>query len=471
MKRTEYLAIGIILMLAILSIGFGARSAWAQTAPGTAVPAQTYPRTITVGGQGQAEAKPDQALVQLGVENNAKTAAAALSANSTQMQGLLNALQAAGVAPADIQTQQVSLSPQYSTPGQGGGTPELSGYTATNVVQVRVRDLNKLGQMLDSAVRAGGNRVQGIQFVVSDMTQVEAQAREAAWNDAEAKAQQLAGLAGTGLGDVVTITESSVTPPRPFASADVAPQAAGVPVQPGTETVQATVQVVWALGGPAVPGRAGATPGVLSTSQSSSPTPASTPSPSAVASTSTAAPTAGTTATPMAAAPAASARQGNTPAPAGSGTPAQAGIVDPFNYCAIVGTIDAPDGRYTGPKLPSAIVDGLQAALNLPGTPAPPTAQNSFWRCMDGQVYACTVGANLPCLDKANSSRQPSPEMQQFCAAQPDAGVIPAAVTGHNTVYAWRCSGTTPQIIRQVAQVDAQGYIANIWYRIPPGYQ
>ena len=75
------------------------------------------------------------------------------------------------------------------------------------------------------------------------------------------------------------------------------------------------------------------------------------------------------------------------------------------------------------------------------------------------------------CQDKANTSKQPTAAMQQFCAAQPDADVIPAAVTGHNTVYAWRCAKDIPIIIQQVAQVDTQGYLANIWYEIPSTFQ
>jgi uncharacterized protein len=249
-KRSKYYVIGVVLILALLPITFGSHAVSAQSVPATPSPGGPFSRTITVSGQGQADVQPDQALVQLGVQNDADTANAALTANSTQMRGLLSAVQQAGVDPADVQTQQVTLSPRYSTPGEAGGTPQLVGYTASNVVQVRVRDLSKLGQLLDSAVRAGSNRLQGIQFVVSNPAKVEAQARQAAWNNALAKAQQLAGLAGTGLGDVLTIDDSSGPSPRPFMAASVAgPPGAPVPVQPGTQTVESTLQVTWALGG------------------------------------------------------------------------------------------------------------------------------------------------------------------------------------------------------------------------------
>ena len=150
--------------------------------------------------------------------------------------------------------------------------------------------------------------------------------------------------------------------------------------------------------------------------------------------------------------------------PAEGATPTT--FTDPFAYCAAVGTLDAPDARYAGPKMPAAIVNGLQKALNLTGTPAPPITQNSFWRCMEGKVYACTVGANLPCLDKANLSKTPSPGMLEYCRANPTADFIPAYVTGHNAVYEWQCKAGVPEAGKQVAQVDAQGFIAGIWYQI-----
>jgi hypothetical protein len=95
-------------------------------------------------------------------------------------------------------------------------------------------------------------------------------------------------------------------------------------------------------------------------------------------------------------------------------------------------------------------------------------ANGSFWRCMDGEVYACFVGANLPCDSKANTDRTPTQAEQDFCQQQPNADTIPAYVTGHETVYEWRCTDGTPDIVKQVFQVDAQGFIADIWYQVKP---
>jgi hypothetical protein len=149
-------------------------------------------------------------------------------------------------------------------------------------------------------------------------------------------------------------------------------------------------------------------------------------------------------------------------------TGAEATFTDPFESCAAVGTIDAPDERYTGPEIPDSVAQGLQSALGGTGTPPPPIAQNSFWRCMDGRVYACTVGANLPCQEKADTSETPSEAMVEFCQGDPDSEFIPAAVTGRATVYSWRCTEGEPEIIEQVFQVDPQGFLADFWYELEP---
>jgi hypothetical protein len=118
---------------------------------------------------------------------------------------------------------------------------------------------------------------------------------------------------------------------------------------------------------------------------------------------------------------------------------------DPFAYCEAVGTIDAPDARYSGPALPEPIARGLKAALAQPADgPVEPLLRNSIWRCMDGKVYACTVGANLPCAEKADQQRAPAPALTDFCRQNPGAEVIPMAVTGRAPVFAWRCTGGAP---------------------------
>jgi hypothetical protein len=87
---------------------------------------------------------------------------------------------------------------------------------------------------------------------------------------------------------------------------------------------------------------------------------------------------------------------------------------------------------------------------------------------MDGEVYACTFGANLPCAAKADTRTEPSAAVSEFCRQNPGAEVIPMAVTGRATVFEWRCADGRPTIVRQFAQPDAAGYLADIWYQIEP---
>ena len=156
----------------------------------------------------------------------------------------------------------------------------------------------------------------------------------------------------------------------------------------------------------------------------------------------------------------------NTAAP--TTVPTAATYTDPFAYCAAVGTIDTPDAAYTGPKMPDVLAEGLKKASGAAAdAPLDLFTTNSFWRCMGGQVYGCFVGANLPCTSKANTDKTPTAAEQDFCTANPSSDVIPAVVTGHDTVYDWRCNNGVPEAGNQVLQVDGQGYIANFWYLIP----
>jgi len=141
---------------------------------------------------------------------------------------------------------------------------------------------------------------------------------------------------------------------------------------------------------------------------------------------------------------------------------------DPFAYCAAVGTIDAPDGRYSGDAMPAA---ALQAMIRqgVVSADAPVEFQrNAVWRCMDGQVWACHFGANLPCQEKADTSQVPAAAMEEFCQNNRNAEVIPAAVTGRATVYEWKCSDGKPAVVRQVLTPDAQGYLADFWFQLSP---
>ena len=94
---------------------------------------------------------------------------------------------------------------------------------------------------------------------------------------------------------------------------------------------------------------------------------------------------------------------------------------DPFAYCTATGTIDTPDARYAGPKVPDKVAKALQKATGAAPDAPLNIFQNSYWRCMNGKVYGCFVGANLPCTAKADLSRTPTTEETDFCKANPNA--------------------------------------------------
>ncbi len=207
-------------------------------------------RTIKMDGRGTITTEPDEVVLRLGVEVTAETARAALAQNSRQMEAVMEAVGEDGIPDEQLQTQTVDLSPQYEEdPSREADRPrqrELVGYRARNVVEIRSKDLGAVGELLDLSVDAGANRVEGIHFEVSNATELLSQARAAAWEDAEQKAQELAALAEAELGDVRSIRESTRAP-RPVELEAAAEREAAVPIEPGTEDIRVDLEVTWAL--------------------------------------------------------------------------------------------------------------------------------------------------------------------------------------------------------------------------------
>lgn len=204
--------------------------------------------TINVQGEGRASVAPDLATVSLGVTTQAPTAAQAMSDNATRQAAVIDALKAQGVAPADLQTQGLSLSPMqdFSREGQ---PPVITGYQAQNIVTARVRDLDRLGPLLDAMVAAGATDVQGISFSREDSAGTEDRARTAAVAEARRRAEVIARAAGMALGPLVSLTDTSFSGgPRPMAMmARAADAAESTPVEQGELTLTAQVTGVWSL--------------------------------------------------------------------------------------------------------------------------------------------------------------------------------------------------------------------------------
>ncbi len=146
---------------------------------------------------------------------------------------------------------------------------------------------------------------------------------------------------------------------------------------------------------------------------------------------------------------------------------AAASFADPFAYCSAVGAVDTLDARYTGPKTPDAVVRGLMKAMKVgTGTPTAEFTRLTKWRCMGSKVYACSVGANIPCDEKADTNRTPTAAMNDFCKTNPASTAIPAVVTGRGTVYEWKCVSGKPAIAKELTKPDARGFLAMFWYEI-----
>ena len=171
--------------------------------PTTTTIQQETQRTLSVTGTGTANLTPDIAYVYVGVHTEKLTAAEAVAENNAQTEKVIQALTDFGIDPKDIRTINFSIYPMDKyDPATGQPTGEKT-YAVDNTVYVTVRDLDTLGDLLDTVVQAGANTVSSVQFDVADKDKALAPARDAAVKDANAKAQELAASAGVQLGELI----------------------------------------------------------------------------------------------------------------------------------------------------------------------------------------------------------------------------------------------------------------------------
>ena len=210
----------------------------ASSASGTTTTTQ---RIVTTSGHGTVTAVPDQAVVSAGVSTRAATAQAALAQNADQMQRVIAALKNAG--GTDVQTQEVSLYPQTND------QDTVTGYSAQNSVSAKAA-VAKAGALVDAAVAAGANTIDGPSLAVSDQDALYRDALERAVADARAKAEALAHAGGFTVGPVFTVAENAAGP-QPLWNAAAVPSAAKdatTPVEPGTQDLTADVTVSFEIG-------------------------------------------------------------------------------------------------------------------------------------------------------------------------------------------------------------------------------
>jgi uncharacterized protein YggE len=206
------------------------------------------PPGITVTGEGSVFGTPDIAVVTLGAEANAATVSDARSQAGQSMDAMLKALKDGGVADKDVQTTRFSVQPQYDFTKQ---QQTIIGFIVSNIATIKIRDINKTGELIDAAVGAGGNsaRVENLQFTIDDPSALEDQAREKAMAQAKSRAGTLAKAGGLVLGKPRSITEGGGVAPVPFnqSAFQDAAAASGTPIQVGQLEVNVQVSVVYGL--------------------------------------------------------------------------------------------------------------------------------------------------------------------------------------------------------------------------------
>lgn len=215
---------------------------------------QPYARTITVSGDGKISAKPDIANVSLSVVSKGLTVKQVTTDNNTKMNAVIAAVKGLSVEDKDITTSAYNLYPEYDySTLDKGGLNKIIGYNLTQEVTVKVRDLNKVDDVLDSATKSGANQVGALSFDIDDTGPIKQQARQKAFDAAKKKAQEMAGEAGVGLGRVVTFSEAAAPVQYPMYNFAMEAKSAGATpapapdIQPGQKELTMSVSVTYEI--------------------------------------------------------------------------------------------------------------------------------------------------------------------------------------------------------------------------------
>lgn len=213
-----------------------------DTTAGPAAGAHDGARQVTVVGSGQVQGVPDTLTADVAMEFTAPDVSGALNQSSQRQQAVIDALVGSGIDRKDISTTQVSVQPQFTD-------NTISGYRSSNAVKVKIRDTAKASQTLALIASTGGDatRINSVDYSITDDSGLVRDARARAFDDAKNRAEQYAGLSGLHLGKVISISEQpgGSTPPPPTPMPRAAMQA--VPLEPGQQTVDFSVTVIWEL--------------------------------------------------------------------------------------------------------------------------------------------------------------------------------------------------------------------------------
>ncbi|PWB72865.1 MAG: hypothetical protein C3F07_10615 [Anaerolineales bacterium] len=240
--KTKFYLLAVVALLALLVSACGPTTINQEALPPL--------RTISVSGSGQAYLVPDIAYIYVGVHTEKPSASEAVDENNSQTQTMIKALRDFGIDAKDIRTTNFSIWPQERyDPATGTPTGQKT-YVVDNTVYVTIRDLDKLGELLDTVIAAGANTVNSIQFDVADKEAALKQARAEAVKDAEAQAKELAAAAGVSLGQVQSIGFNESVPYPVFngkGGGGGAAVEAAVPIQPGQLTLSVTVSMTYSI--------------------------------------------------------------------------------------------------------------------------------------------------------------------------------------------------------------------------------
>jgi len=208
-------------------------------------------RSLSITGHGEAAGRPDQAAISAGVQTLAPTVVEASRQNQQVVERIMAALEEQGIPEENVQTANYSIWPERRRGPDGGDEPQITGFRVSNIVNVTIDDIDKVGEVLAAVTNAGANSINGISFGVKDTEALEREARAAAMQDARTRAADLAKLAGVELGEVMTISTSAagIQPASGGpAYARVAAEAAPAPgISPGEHSVAVTVYVTFAI--------------------------------------------------------------------------------------------------------------------------------------------------------------------------------------------------------------------------------
>jgi uncharacterized protein YggE len=207
------------------------------------------PRQVTVVGSGQVQGVPDTLTANVGIEFSAPDVTAAMNQTNERQQAVIDALVGAGLDRQKISTTAVTLTPQYSNPGPNG-TATITGYRASNAIEVKIHPADTASRMLALIVGTGGDatRISSVSYSIADDSQLVKDARARAFNDAKDRADQYAQLSGLKLGKVLSISEETGGTPAtkvPFGTTRAMPTA--VPLEPGQQTISFSVTAAWEL--------------------------------------------------------------------------------------------------------------------------------------------------------------------------------------------------------------------------------